>query len=99
MSGTRSLRANSALAFAGDAALKLSTLVVVLVGARALTVSEFAVLATALAIAGILTMALDLGAGTLLTRDGARSRGDRGALFAGSLERDTRCSEPLATLG
>ena len=85
MSRPRSLQANSALAFAGDAALKLSTLVVVLVGARALTVSEFAVLATALAIAGILTMALDFGAGTLLARDGARSLGDRGALLTGSL--------------
>lgn len=85
MSRTRSLRANSALAFAGDAALKLSTLVVVLVGARALSVAEFAVLATALAFAGILTLALDFGAGTLLTRDGARSRGARGALLTGSL--------------
>jgi O-antigen/teichoic acid export membrane protein len=81
----RGLGANSALAFTGDAALKLSALVVILVGARALTVSEFAVLATGLAVAGVLTMALDFGAGTLITRDGALSRNARGALLAGSL--------------
>jgi O-antigen/teichoic acid export membrane protein len=81
----RGLGANAALAFAGDAALKLSALVVILVGARALTVPEFAVLATGLAVAGVLTMALDFGAGTLITRDGARSRDVRGALLAGSL--------------
>ena len=85
MTTRRSLGANSALAFAGDAALKLSALVVILVGARALTVPEFAVLATGLAVAGVLTMALDFGAGTLITRDGARSRSARGALLAGLL--------------
>ena len=81
----RGLRANSVLALAGDAASKLGALVVVLVGARALTVSDFAVLATALAIAGILTIALDLGVGTVITRDGARSRVERGRLVAATL--------------
>ena len=82
----RSLRANSALAFAGDSAMKVSTLVVVLVAARTLTVPEFAVLATALAVAGILSTGLDIGAGTLVTRDGARSRSERGRLLVGSLQ-------------
>lgn len=86
MTTRRGLGANAALALAGDLAAKLSALAVVLVGARALSISEFAVLATGLAAAGVLTMALDFGSGTLVTRDGAQSRGARGSLYAGSLE-------------
>jgi O-antigen/teichoic acid export membrane protein len=82
----RGIGANSALALAGDAASKIGALVVVIVGARFLALSEFATLATGLAAAGILTAILDLGTGTLLTRDGARSRAARGALFRGSLQ-------------
>jgi O-antigen/teichoic acid export membrane protein len=60
-------------------------LAVSLVVACFLTVTQFATLATGLAIAGILTAILDLGASTLLTRDGAPSRSARGALLKGSL--------------
>jgi O-antigen/teichoic acid export membrane protein len=82
---TRSIRANSALALAGDAASKASALLVVVIGARFLDVAQFAALATGLAVAGVLTATLDLGAGTLLTRDGATSRAARGSLFTASL--------------
>jgi O-antigen/teichoic acid export membrane protein len=81
----RGVGATSALALAGDAASKVGALVVVIVAARFLAVPEFATLATGLAAAGVLTAILDFGTGTLLTRDGARSRAARGALFAGSL--------------
>lgn len=81
----RSLRANSALALVGDGASKASALLVVVISARLLDVNEFAALATGLAVAGVLTAALDLGTGTLLSRDGAVSKSARGALFAGSL--------------
>ena len=43
-------------------------------------------MATALACVGVLTTALDLGAATLLARDGASSPGDRGALLRGLLQ-------------
>jgi O-antigen/teichoic acid export membrane protein len=49
-------------------------------------VDEFAVLVTALACAGLLTAALDLGASTLLARDGAADGVSRGALLRGVLE-------------
>ena len=77
----RGIAENSALALAGDVASKAGALVVIVVAARFLSVSEFAVLAIGLAVAGLLGSALDLGAGTLLTRDGARSTASRGALF------------------
>ena len=81
----RGIRANSALALAGDGASKAGALLVVVVSARFLTVREFAALATGLAVAGVLTAALDLGTGTLLSRDGAVSESARGALFSRSL--------------
>jgi O-antigen/teichoic acid export membrane protein len=81
----RGVGTNSALALAGDAASKVGALVVVIVAARVLSVGEFAALATALAAAGVVASTLDLGAGTLLARDGARSRTDRGALLDGLL--------------
>lgn len=81
----RGIGANSALALVGDGASKAGALLVVLVSARLLTVQEFAALATGLAAAGVLTAALDLGTGTLLSRDGAASEALRGALFTGSL--------------
>jgi O-antigen/teichoic acid export membrane protein len=88
----RGLGENSLLAFAGDGASKLSAFVVVIIAARFLSVREFAVLATGLAAASLLGSLLDLGAGTLLTRDGAKSRASRGALFASLL----RARVPLA---
>jgi O-antigen/teichoic acid export membrane protein len=81
----RGVGANSALALAGDAASKASGLVVVVVAARFFTVSEFAALATGLALAGVLTALLDLGVGLLVSRDGAKCRTARGALLSGSL--------------
>lgn len=82
----RGVAENSALALAGDVASKAGALVVIVVAARFLSVPEFAVLATALAVAGLLGSVLDLGAGTLITRDGARSAESRGALFRSLLE-------------
>lgn len=82
----RSIRQNSALALVGDAASKLAALAVIVISARFLSVGEFALLATGMAVAGLLGSLLDLGAGTLLTRDGARSRAHRGGLLVGLLE-------------
>ena len=90
----RGLRENSVLALAGDGASKAGALVVIVVAARFLSVSEFAVLATGLAAAGLLGSILDLGAGQLLTRDGAQDRATRGQLFSGLL----RGRAPLAAL-
>jgi O-antigen/teichoic acid export membrane protein len=81
----RSLRENSLLALVADAASKVGALAVVIVAARFLSVSEFAVLAAALAAAGVLGALLDLGSGTLLTRDGARGALHRGMLFVALL--------------
>jgi len=82
----RGLGANALLAFGGDAASKAAALLVVLLAARLLSVDEFAAFATAFACAGLLMTALDLGAGTLLTRDGASDAASRGALLRGLLE-------------
>lgn len=77
----RGIAANSLLALGGDVASKAGALLVVLLAARLLAMEEFAVVATALACASLLVSALDLGAGTLLTRDGAPDPSSRGALF------------------
>jgi O-antigen/teichoic acid export membrane protein len=90
----RGLRENSILALAGDGASKAGALVVIVVAARFFSVSEFAVLATGLAAAGLLGSILDLGAGQLLTRDGARDRATRGQLFSGLM----RGRAPLAAV-
>jgi len=82
----RGLAANSGLALAGDVASKVGALLVLLLAARLFSVEEFAVVATALACAGLLATVLDLGAGTLITRDGTKSAESRGALFRGLLE-------------
>lgn len=82
----RGLGVNSMLALGGDIASKVGALVVVMVAARLLSVDAFAALATALAAAGVIGSLLDLGAGTLLARDGARSRADRGALLDGLVQ-------------
>ena len=82
----RGVGANSVLAFGGDAASKAAALLVVILAARLLSVDEFAAFATAFACAGLLMTALDLGAGTLLTRDGASGAASRGALLRGLLE-------------
>ena len=75
----RGLAANSALAFAGDVASKAGALLVILLAARLFSVEEFALVATALA-CEVLVSLLDLGAGTLLTRDGASGASSRGLL-------------------
>jgi hypothetical protein len=77
----RGVAQNSALALAGDVASKAGALVVVLIAARSLAEHEFATVATGLATAALLTSLLDLGAGTLLARDGARDEVSRGSLF------------------
>jgi len=77
----RGLPANSALALVGDVASKVGALLVLLVAARLFSTDEFATVATGLACAGLLTVAIDVGAGTLLARDGAESAESRGALF------------------
>ncbi len=82
----RGIAANSALALAGDLASKAGALLLVFLAARLFPVSEFAVVATALASAGLLTSALDFGAGTLLSRDGAASARARGSLFRALLQ-------------
>lgn len=77
----RRLAANSALALAGDLASKLGGFAVLFAGARLLSIGEFAVLATGLAAASLLTAGLELGAGTLLSRDGVGGAKARGRLF------------------
>lgn len=77
----RGVAQNSALALVGDIGSKAGALVVVLVAARTLAVDAFAVLAAGLAGAALLSAFLDLGAATLITRDGARSESSRGGLF------------------
>lgn len=77
----RGLAANSALAFGGDVASKAGALLVIVLAARSFSVDEFALVATALACVSVLVSLLDLGAGTLLTRDGASSASSRGVLF------------------
>lgn len=70
---------NSALAFCGDIATKAATFAFLAVAAHALTVAQFALLASAVATATVLTAALDMGSQVLLSRDGtggARARGE-----------------------
>ena len=71
----RGVAQNSALALAGDIASK-GALSSSSWSRRALAETEFALLATGLACAALLTALLDLGAGTLLARDGAKVEGD-----------------------
>ena len=77
----RGLVANSGLALAGDLSSKIGLLLVMVIAARTLSTDEFAVLGTALAVAGILAVMLDSGSGLLITRDGARDEAARGSLF------------------
>lgn len=77
----RGLAANSAFALTADLGGKASTVVVTVIAARTLSTREFALLATCLAAAGLLTNLLDAGAQTLLARDGAEGTRARGALF------------------
>ena len=67
----RGLVSTSALALAADLVSKIGVLVLTIVAARALSIDEFAVWATAIAAAGLMAVALDAGAQMLLTRDGA----------------------------
>ena len=73
---------NSALALGGDLATKLGLLLVMVIAARTLSTDEFAAIGTALAASGIIAVALDAGAGLLITRDGARDRAVCGGLLA-----------------
>lgn len=86
------LMRNSALAFAADATGKAGTLGVLAIAGRALSTREFAAAATALSAATLLTAGLDLGAQTLLARDGTGGPGARAALLRGLL----RARAPLA---
>jgi O-antigen/teichoic acid export membrane protein len=88
----RGLRENSLLALSGDSASKLGAFIVIVLSARLLSIEEFAVLAAGLAAAGVIGSLLDLGSGTVITRDGARTRVGRGALFGGLL----RARVPIA---
>ena len=78
----RGILENSVLALAGDVAAKGGLAAVTFVVARALSTPEFAALAAALAVATVLTAVLDLGAQTLLTRDGVKGPEVRGSLLA-----------------
>lgn len=93
--GGRPWTTNAALAFAGDIAAKSSSLVIMVAAGRVLSVADFAALATALAYAFFLVPVLDGGAQMLIARDGARDRGDRGALFVASV----LGRSPLAVVG
>lgn len=77
----RGLAQNSALALVGDLAAKGGVLAVMMVAGRGLSTREFAVLATALATATLLSASLDIGSQTLLTRDGVAGPGVRGGLL------------------
>jgi O-antigen/teichoic acid export membrane protein len=77
----RGLAQNSAFALAGDLASKGGVFAVMMVAGRGLSTAEFAVLATALGVATVLTAALDLGSQTLLTRDGVAGPTVRGGLL------------------
>jgi lipopolysaccharide exporter len=76
----RGLLQNSALALAGDLAAKAGAFALMIIAAHGLSTAQFALLASALATATILTAALDLGSQTLLTRDGVGGPEARGAL-------------------
>jgi O-antigen/teichoic acid export membrane protein len=77
----RGIVQNSWLALGGDVSSKLGTLLLMIVAARALSTESFALLATGLATATVLTSALDLGSQTLLTRDGVTGPLARGSLL------------------
>jgi O-antigen/teichoic acid export membrane protein len=90
----RGIARNSALALAGDLAAKAGAAAVMMVAARALATDEFAVLATALALATVLTALLDAGSQTLLTRDGTAGPGARRELLRALV----RARLPLVTV-
>jgi lipopolysaccharide exporter len=77
----RGLAQNSAFALAGDLAAKGGVLAVMMIAGRGLATPEFAVVAAGLAMATLLTAALDLGSQTLLTRDGVAGASARGAML------------------
>jgi O-antigen/teichoic acid export membrane protein len=77
----RGVTQNSLFALGGDLAAKGGVLAVMMVAGRGLSTTQFALLATALATATVLTAALDLGSQTLLTRDGVEGAHSRGGLL------------------
>jgi O-antigen/teichoic acid export membrane protein len=77
----RGVAQNSAFALAGDLAAKGGTVVLLMIAARGLGTTQFAVVATATAAATVLSTALDLGCQTLLTRDGVHGPAQRKALL------------------
>jgi O-antigen/teichoic acid export membrane protein len=81
----RGVLENSAFALAGDVATKAATALIMVAAARTLSIGQFALLATALSAAGVLTAGFDMGAQMLLTRDGVATPQRRYALFKGLL--------------
>jgi O-antigen/teichoic acid export membrane protein len=77
----RGLLENSLFALLGEASSKGSVALIMAIAARALSIGSFALLAAALAAASILSASLDLGAQTLITRDGAASPEGRATLL------------------
>lgn len=78
---TRGVAANSAFALAGDLAGKGGLLAVMMVAARGLPTPEFALFATAAALATVLSAVLDGGSQMLLTRDGVAGAHARARLL------------------
>jgi O-antigen/teichoic acid export membrane protein len=81
----RGMGANAILAFAGDLSVKGSGILMLVAAARLLSVNEFAYLSVAIAAMSVFLPLLDFGASTLITRDGAATPEQRGALFYSSL--------------
>ena len=81
---SRSLRANAALALAGDLSSKGAQLVVVAAAARLLPVSQVALLGICLAAGTLLTSFFDAGTSIVIARDGAAAKGTAVTLLARS---------------
>ena len=90
----RTVRANAALAMAGDIAAKAAAFAVVVISARLLPVTQFARLGVALAALTVATSVLDAGFSTLIVRDGAGRRSRAMGLLRSSI----RVRAPLAAL-
>ncbi len=81
----RGVGANSALAFAGDAATKLAGIAALAVAARQLSTGQFALLGASLAAVTILTAVFDGGLSTLIARDGSADTAARHGLLRSGL--------------
>lgn len=78
--------ANAILAFLGDLTVKGSGILMLVFAARHLSINEFAVLSVSIAAVSVFLPLLDFGTSTLITRDGAATPAQRGALFYGTLK-------------